>query len=82
MAPFDIWSVDLLTHLRPTMLPTHASTLLVCVCVVSKWVEAIPLASKSASDVWDAFHLHVVCRYGAPKAVRSDMGSEFRAEFA
>ena len=43
---------------------------------LSRWVEAVPFPSDpTAEECMKAFLTEVVCRHGAPKAVRSDNGS-------
>ena len=46
----------------------------------SKWAEAIPLASHTATVVARALVEHVFARFGAPKQLLSDRGSEFESE--
>ena len=55
---------------------------LVCICVFTKWVEAIPLTSKESVAVAEAFHLHIVARYCPPLAVHCDQEQEFGGAFA
>ena len=42
----------------------------------SKWPEAVPLKSKSASEVADAL-LNIFLRMGFPNIINSDQGREF-----
>jgi hypothetical protein len=55
---------------------------MVCVCPISKWVEAIPVPDRASLTMAKAFHEHVVCRYGVPGFVRVDRGLEYRGDFA
>ena len=55
---------------------------MVCVCSFSKWIELVPLKSKSSSEVAHGFYRDVICRYGCPRTIRSDNGLEFRGEFS
>ena len=45
----------------------------------SRWVEAIPIPDKSAPIVARAFYDNWISRYGSPKILSSDQGSEFEA---
>lgn len=47
----------------------------------SKWVEGGVMENLKAETVITWFHDNVVCRYGIPLWVRTDRGSEFRADF-
>ena len=43
---------------------------------LSRWIEAIPcLGDPTAEQVLDAYATHVACRYGWPRELRSDGGS-------
>ena len=43
---------------------------------LSRWVEAVPcLGDPTAEQVLDAYATHVACRYGWPRELRSDGGS-------
>lgn len=46
-------------------------------CELSKYVEAYPLASKSATEVARAFVNNFILRYGIPREIATDRGSEF-----
>ena len=54
---------------------------MLCICSFSKWVELVPLKSKSSSECAHGFYRDIVCRYGKPHTVRTDNGPEFRGEF-
>ena len=45
-------------------------------CYFSKWVEAYPIPSKSATNVAQAIYA-AYCRHGAPVSIITDQGREF-----
>ena len=47
-------------------------TLLIIVCVFSKWVEVTVLARRDAETVWQALFEIIICRYGVPLGVQVD----------
>ena len=51
---------------------------LVCIEHCTKWVELIPLPSKSSSHVATAFLENILARYGVPGEVITDQGTEFQ----
>ena len=57
-------------------------TLLIIVCVFSKWVEVVVVARRDAKTVWQAFFEMIICRYGGPLGVQVDQGNEFKGAFA
>lgn len=42
-----------------------------------KWIELIPMYTKSTLEVALAFNLHVVARFGIPLEIRVDPGTHF-----
>ncbi len=46
----------------------------------SKWIEAKPLATITSVTVQKFFWQNIVCRFGVPKAVTVDNGTQFDAE--
>ena len=56
--------------------------IVVCVCMFSKWVEAGVIADCKSSTVARWVHSEVVCRFGTPRIIRSDHGTEFQGAFA
>ena len=73
------WSLDLLGELP--MSRRGKRYVLVMIEHVSKWVEAVPLSSKSASLVAQHFLQLVLSRFGACAEVLTDQGKEFRGVF-
>ena len=81
VGPFYIWCISLITHCSPPG-PNGEIICLVCICVFTKWVEAILLTSKESAAMAEAFHLHIMARYGPPVAVHCDQGRGFKGLFA
>jgi hypothetical protein len=46
----------------------------------SKWIEAKPLATITSVTVQKFFWQNIVCRFGVPKAITVDNGTQFDAE--
>jgi transposase InsO family protein len=46
----------------------------------SKWIEAKPLATITSSTVQKFFWQNIVCRFGVPKAITIDNGTQFVVE--
>jgi hypothetical protein len=46
----------------------------------SKWIEAKPLATITSTIVQKFFWQNIVCRFGGPKAITVDNGTQFDAE--
>jgi IS30 family transposase len=46
----------------------------------SKWIEAKPLATITSGTVQKFFGQNIVCRFGVPKAITVDNGTQFDAE--
>ena len=78
--PFDVLFADILsmteTHDYDKDTGAGASKLLVFVDSLSRWVEAIPCHKDPTSEqILDIFMTHIVARYGAPRRVITDAGS-------
>ena len=71
---FDHVNVDLVGPFPPSKGFTH---LLTVVDRVTRWPEAIPLASTNTIDVAEAFLSGWITRYGLPSDVSSDRGPQF-----
>jgi hypothetical protein len=46
----------------------------------SKWIEVKPLATITSATVQKFFWQNIVCRFGVPKAITVDNGTQFDAE--
>jgi transposase InsO family protein len=46
----------------------------------SKWIEAKPLATMTSAIVQKFLWQNIVCRFGVPKAIIVDNGTQFDAE--
>ena len=80
--PFDLCTVDLVDMVHAGLGSTDGyKKCLVFVDSLSRWVEAIPLkAEPTAIEYMQLLHEHVVLRYGPPRALRSDRGSNLAAK--
>ena len=73
--PFHTWGID-----RVGPFPKDRKGrqyLLTAVDHLTGWAEAIPIASKKAQTVQEAFMDNIVARYGIPTILISDRGGEF-----
>ena len=78
--PFYTVAIDLITGVCFNS-PDCKRIIVVVVCVFCKWVEADVLERRDAKTIARWFHHHIVCRFGTPVTVRSDMGKEFQGTF-
>ncbi len=63
------------------MAPDGAEDVIVAVDPYSKWVELGRLPKLNSHETAQFFHSEIVCRYGVPRAVRSDRGTEYAGRF-
>ena len=75
---FDKISIDTVGKLRTT--PSGNNHILTMQCNLTKYVIAIPLADLRASTIADALVRHLICQFGAPRALLSDRGTSFLSE--
>jgi Integrase core domain len=78
--PFQIWAIDLIPSLPPDS--DGNSLLAVAVDCFSKWVEVRKLPQKTPELLADWLEVDILSRYGIPKIIRTDNGTEFEGEFA
>ncbi|XP_028299789.1 uncharacterized protein LOC114461699 [Gouania willdenowi] len=76
-APMERIAVDLMGPLNET--ERHNRFILVVQDYFSKWVEAYPVPNELATTVAEKIVSEWVCRYGAPRALHSDQGSNFES---
>ncbi len=72
--PFEVLAVDLVGPLPKGK--GGCQFLLTCVCMASRWPEAIPLRSITAKSVAEGL-VHVFSRTSIPEVILSDRGSQF-----
>ena len=73
--PFDVIGMDLI-YPMPRSKDGNVA-ILVWEDYATRWSEAIPLEDTSAATLGKAFWYHVVCRYGCPRTVLTDLGRNF-----
>ncbi|XP_015956824.1 uncharacterized protein LOC107481123 [Arachis duranensis] len=73
--PFLQWGVNLLGPFPVG--PGQVKYLIVAIDYYTKWIEAEPLASISSSNCRKFMWKQVITRFGIPKAVISDNGTQF-----
>ena len=70
--------LDLVGALYPSVhLGVEYKYLLTIICRASRWLEVIPLVEITAEAVISAFLLQWVARFGCPKVILTDRGSQF-----
>lgn len=72
---FDKVALDIVGPLPPT--PSGNAYILTMQDLLTKYSLAIPLQGITAVEVADAFINYFICRFGAPKAILTDQGSNF-----
>ena len=75
--PFEFVALDIVGPLPVT--PTGNRYVLVIVDYFTRWAEAVPLSAITAEAVALAFVHGWVSRFGAPRRLHSDQGSQFEA---
>ncbi|KAL5539705.1 hypothetical protein UlMin_045788 [Ulmus minor] len=76
--PFAKWGIDLIGPL-----PTAREQLKYAVVAIdyyTKWVEAEPLAKITEQNVTNFIWKHIICRFGIPRELVSDHGTQFENE--
>jgi hypothetical protein len=76
--PLQRWGLDLLGPLQPAQ--GNLKYVVVAVEYFSKWIEAKALATITLVTVQKFFWQNIVCRFGVPKAITVDNGTQFDAE--
>jgi hypothetical protein len=76
--PLQRWGLDLLGPLPPAQ--GNLKYVVVVVEYFSKWIEAKPLATITSVTVQNFFWQNIVCRFGVPKAITVDNGTQFDDE--
>jgi hypothetical protein len=76
--PLQRWGLDLLGPLPPAQ--GNLKYVVVAVEYFSKLIEAKPLATITSVIVQKFFWQNIVCRFGVPKAITVDNGTQFDAE--
>ena len=69
-------AIDLITEL-PESAGGKYRYIAVFTDMFTKWPEAVPMRTKSAEEVADAFFQTIICRHGVPKRIQTDQGPEF-----
>ncbi|KAK3006034.1 hypothetical protein RJ639_016313 [Escallonia herrerae] len=73
--PFAMWGMDILGPFP--MATGQRRFVIVAIDYFTKWTEAEPLATITASKCEEFFWKNVVCRFGVPKILITDNGKQF-----
>ena len=76
--PFAIWGMDLLGPFP--MATAQRKYLIVAIDYFTKWIEAKPLAKITTKQVAQFLWENVMCRYGIPRILVTDNGTQFNNE--
>ena len=75
---FAVWGIDLIGSF-----PTGKGGVKYAVVIVdyfTKWTEAEPLATITSKKVLDFVVKNIICRYGMPRKILSDNGTQFDSD--
>ena len=75
---FDKVSIDTVGKLRTT--PDGNKHLLTMQCNLTKYVILVPIPDIRATTIADALARHLLCQFGAHRAILSDRGTSFLSE--
>ena len=77
MAFFTVWGIDLIGKL-----PTGRGVQFAIVAVdyFTKWTEAESLATITSNKVLDFVVKNIICRFGLPRKIVSDNGTQFNSD--
>lgn len=74
--PFDVVIIDTIGKLpRSDFGHCYAITM---ICELTKYLIAVPVANKDATTVARAIYEHLILKFGCPKNIRTDRGTEFK----
>jgi hypothetical protein len=76
--PLQRWGLDLLGPLPPAQ--GNLKYVVVALEYFSKWIEAKPLATITSATLQKFFLQNIICRFGVPKAITVDNGTQFDAK--
>ena len=77
--PFSIWGIDLIGRIAPKALNEH-EYILVAIDYFTKWVEAASYSVLKAKHVTQFLENNIICQFGLPQEIISDIGSHFEGE--
>ena len=76
-APMKFISMDLIGEFRPPSTRGHRFALTV-ICMLTGYVICVPLKTKSAEEVIQAYMSQVYCVFGGSERILTDNGTEFK----
>ena len=76
--PFAVWGIDLIGSLQTSK--GGVKYVIVAVDYFTRWTEAEQLTSITAKKSLDFVIKNIVCRYGLPRKIVSDNGTQFESD--
>ena len=77
--PFSVWGIYIIAKILPKSSSGH-EFILVVIYYFTKWVKATSYAKLNAAKVATFIISHIICRYGVPHELISDIGVHFKGE--
>ena len=78
--PFDVWGIDVVGPFKESK--AGNKWIVVFVDHYSRWVEAFATKDHTAETIVDLLINEICSRYGTPRKILTDRGSEFLSSFA
>ena len=76
--PFAMWGMDILGPFP--IASGQRKFLVVAIDYFTKWIEAKPLAKITTKQIAQFFWESIICRYGIPRVLVTDNGTQFNNE--
>lgn len=78
MKPFDVVIIDLIGKLKRTVSGHEYAVTIIC--DLTKYLITVPIANKESSTVAQAIFENLILKFGCPKNIRTDRGTEFKCQ--
>ena len=77
LQPSDKWAIDFVGPINPPAKKSGARYIITAIDYLTRWAEAQPVKTYSASTAENFIFDNILSRFGCPRILMSDQGSHF-----